>query len=77
MNSTERLADLVIEVLTVSEIAESLRLPRRRVLSMLARRELPGFRLGRSWRILPDELDAWMRRQTSSGTIATYWRLRG
>ena len=46
-----------LDVLTVPEVAERLRLSRTTVYRMLRRGELPMVRLGRSWRVDGRRLD--------------------
>jgi len=54
------------EVLTIDEVAEHLRVPRRTVLSMAQTRELPMFKVRRSWRISADTFDDWLRAREAS-----------
>jgi excisionase family DNA binding protein len=49
------------DVLTVSEVAELLRLPRSTVYDLARRGLLPGHRVGRSWRFIRPEIEAWLR----------------
>ena len=64
------------ELMTVSELAEYLRLNERTVLKLAANGELPGVRLGNQWRFRRSVVDVWLddqmlgvRRQPSTGTI--------
>ena len=49
------------DVLTVSDVAELLRMPRSTVYDLARRGLLPGHRLGRSLRFIRAEIDAWLR----------------
>jgi excisionase family DNA binding protein len=49
------------DVLTVSEVAELLRLPRSTVYDLARRGLLPGHRVGRCWRFIRPEIEAWFR----------------
>jgi excisionase family DNA binding protein len=52
--------------LTADDIAADLRIPRRTVLEMAQTRELPMFKVRRSWRISPDTYDDWKRAREAS-----------
>ena len=58
------------EVLTVSEVAALLRISRNKVYDMVARNQLPHFRVGNCIRFRSDDLGEWMRRQQNGGTDA-------
>ena len=47
--------------LTLDEVADDLRIPRRTVLSMAQTRELPMFKVRRAWRINADTFEDWKR----------------
>jgi len=62
------------DILTVSELAEYLKLSRAKVYQMAQRGELPGTKLGTHWRFRKDLIDCWLeeemignRRETSEG----------
>lgn len=50
------------EVLTVAEAAEWLQISKNKLYELIARGELPCFRVGRAIRIFKDELIAFLRR---------------
>lgn len=50
-------------ILTVSELAEYLKLSRAKVYQMAQRGELPGTRLGTHWRFRKDLIDRWLEEQ--------------
>ena len=56
------------EVLTVPEAAARLRISKNKVYDMVARKQLPHFRVGNCIRFLGDVLDEWMRRQQTGDT---------
>ena len=56
------------QILTVREIAATLRLNERTIYAMLRAGELPGFRVRGQWRMLEGSLEAWITAQ-SSGSI--------
>lgn len=51
-------------VLTLPEVAALLRVTERTIYALLARRELPAFKVGGQWRFQRRDLDAWVRRNT-------------
>ena len=50
-------------ILTVSELAEYLKLSRAKVYQMAQRGELPGTELGTHWRFRKDLIDRWLEEQ--------------
>jgi len=50
-------------ILTVSELAEYLKLSRAKVYQMAQRGELPGAKLGTHWRFRKDLIDRWLEEQ--------------
>jgi excisionase family DNA binding protein len=58
-----------VEIFTVDEVAEILRLNRRTVLNLLQNGELVGFRAGRQWRIKREELERFTEQQGGSKGI--------
>ncbi|MFZ5919164.1 MAG: helix-turn-helix domain-containing protein [Chloroflexota bacterium] len=53
------------DILTVSELAEYLKLSRAKVYQMAQRGELPGTKLGTHWRFRKDLIDLWLEEQMS------------
>lgn len=51
------------ELLTPSQVAETLQVHPKTVGLMLASGRLPGVRVGRLWRVLPADLEAWLAGQ--------------
>ena len=52
-------------VLTLSEVAAELRISRTTAWRLVTGRELLGFRVGKGWRVLREELENFMQRRTS------------
>jgi len=50
-------------ILTVSELAEYLKLSRAKVYQMAQRGEVPGTKLGTHWRFRKDLIDRWLEEQ--------------
>ena len=57
-----------MEVLTVAEAAVRLRISKNKVYDMVARTQLPHFRLGNCIRFRADALDGWTRLQQTGDT---------
>lgn len=51
------------DILTVTELAEYLKLSRAKVYQMAQRGELPGTKLGTHWRFRKDLIDHWLEEQ--------------
>lgn len=49
------------DVMTVPEVAALLHMPTSSVYALARRGEIPGHRIGRCWRFIRTELDAWLR----------------
>ena len=56
------------QLLTVRETAQRLRISRYLTYELVARGELPAFRLGRAIRIRRDALDSWIEASASHDT---------
>jgi len=54
------------EILTVEEVANYLKVTERSIYSLLARQEIPAFKVGGSWRFRIDEIEDWTRRPRPS-----------
>jgi len=53
-------------ILTISEVSELLRVHRSTIYRLVKRGEFPGFKIGDSWRVSSDALDAWLAERTPS-----------
>jgi len=49
--------------MTVQDVAEYLNIDPKTVYRMVNRGDLPGFKVGGSWRFKRDDLDAWIAKQ--------------
>lgn len=53
--------DTQTRTLTAPQVAAQLQLSRALVYALIQRGELPAVRIGRSVRVLPDDLDRWLQ----------------
>ena len=58
---TDEVEELKGKMLTVREVAMYLRVHSSTIYSMLRKRQLPGFRVGSSWRFTVDQIDRLLR----------------
>jgi excisionase family DNA binding protein len=58
-------ARLMDEVLTVREVATLLKINEKTAYKLAARGEIPGFKVGGSWRFEKAQLEEWMKSKTS------------
>ena len=58
-----------IQVLTVHDVATYLRLSEAKVYRLAREGCVPAFRLGKSWRVRKDLIDAWMLRETDVNLV--------
>jgi excisionase family DNA binding protein len=54
------------EILTLKEVATYLKLGERTVYRLVQAGELPGFKVGGSWRFRREDLIAWIEAQTKA-----------
>lgn len=52
------------EILTLSEVAEYLKVAERTIYRLAGARKLPAFKVGGSWRFARADIDEWIKRQT-------------
>ena len=57
--------------MTVQDVAEYLNVDPKTVYRMVKRGDLPGFKVGGSWRFQKEDLDAWIAKQKVAATHAT------
>ena len=55
------------DLMTAEEVAEYLRIDLTTTREMLREGKLPGRKVGRAWRVLRDELEAWLRQPEPVG----------
>ena len=51
------------QILTVKKVADYLKVNERTIYRLAARKEIPAFRVGASWRFKREEIDEWITRQ--------------
>ena len=55
------------EILTISEVAKLLKINEKTAYRLASQSEIPGFKVGGSWRFRADELRRWMETQAAGG----------
>ena len=59
------------EILTLAEVAEYLKIPKKTAYKIVRSGGLPAFKAGKHWRVLHSELGKWITRQsTQNGGVA-------
>src|SRR5487761_1195597 len=58
--------DNIGPILTISEVSEILRVHRSTIYRLVKRGAFPGFKIGDSWRVSSEALDAWLAEKTPS-----------
>lgn len=56
------------EILTVEEVAAYLKVTSRSIYSLLAKQEIPAFKVGGAWRFRREEIDGWTRQTEAQET---------
>ena len=56
------------EILTLSEVAEYLKVAERTIYRLAAAQKLPAFKVGGAWRFSRAEIDEWIKRQTKAAS---------
>ncbi|MGM4982423.1 helix-turn-helix domain-containing protein [Rhizobium sp. 11_C7_N12_5] len=51
------------DIITIREVAEYLRLKEKTAYALVAKGEIPGFKVGGSWRFRRSELEKWIVRR--------------
>lgn len=51
------------DIMTMEEVADYLKLKLKTAYALAARGEIPGFKVGGSWRFRKSEIDRWIREQ--------------
>jgi excisionase family DNA binding protein len=51
------------DILTIRDVAEMLKLTEKTAYRLVSGGELPGFKVGGSWRFRKSEIDKWIREQ--------------
>ena len=66
MDGADRKARGTAEILTIKDVAAYLKLPVSTVYRLAERRDLPGHKVGRQWRLHKSVLDEWFRQHAAS-----------
>lgn len=51
------------DIMTIKEVAEFLKLKEKTAYALAARGDIPGFKVGGSWRFRKSELEKWIKQQ--------------
>jgi excisionase family DNA binding protein len=51
------------DIITIKEVAEFLKLKEKTAYALAARGDIPGFKVGGSWRFRKSELEKWIKKQ--------------
>ncbi len=54
------------EILTLKEVAEYLKLAEKTAYRLAAEGELPGFKVGGSWRFTKEDINRWIEKKKSN-----------
>lgn len=54
--------------MTIKEVADYLKITEKTAYRLAAARDLPGFKVGGSWRFRRNEIDRWIDRQSAKST---------
>ena len=61
------------DIMTIDEVAKYLKLKLKTAYALAARGDIPGFKVGGSWRFRRSEIDKWIKRQENQGADRS-WR---
>lgn len=54
------------DIMTIKEVAEFLKLKEKTAYALAARGDIPGFKVGGSWRFRKSELEKWIKQQEAA-----------
>ena len=57
-----------LDILTVTEVAEYLKVAERTIYRLAAAKKIPAFKVGGAWRFSRAEIDEWIRHQSTSSS---------
>ena len=52
------------EILTITDVAEYLKVAERTLYRLVAAKKIPAFKVGGTWRFSKTEIDIWIKRQS-------------
>jgi excisionase family DNA binding protein len=58
-----------LEILTLAEVAQYLKVAERTIYRLAAGRKIPAFKVGGAWRFSKPEIDRWINRESESKGI--------
>ena len=56
------------DIMTIKEVSEYLKLAEKTAYRLAAQGEIPGFKVGGSWRFRKADIDNWIKQQTKDNT---------
>lgn len=56
-------------ILTIKEVADYLKVNERTVYRLAGAKKIPAFKVGGTWRFVRSDIEQWIKRQTSEGTV--------
>lgn len=59
------------DVLTISEVAEYLKVAERTIYRLAAAKKVPAFKVGGAWRFSRADIDAWIKQQSATGLASS------
>jgi|APCry1669193181_1035450.scaffolds.fasta_scaffold110496_2 excisionase family DNA binding protein len=59
-----------VEIMTIREVADYLKVTERTIYRLLSAKRLPGFKVGGSWRFKMVDIDLWIKIQSEN--VATF-----
>ena len=68
---------MATNAMTVQDVADYLNVDPKTVYRLVNRGELPGFKVGGSWRFHQEDLDAWIVRQKKEAQSVSRKKTRG
>lgn len=54
------------DILTITEVAEYLKVAERTLYRLVAAKKIPAFKIGGSWRFLRPDIDKWIKQQSTA-----------
>lgn len=57
----------VADILTITEVAEYLKVAERTLYRLAAAKKIPAFKVGGTWRFSRADIDSWIKQQSADG----------
>ena len=54
------------DIITIKEVAEYLKIKEKSAYALAAKGEIPGFKVGGSWRFKQSEIEMWIKQQSNT-----------